>query len=156
MGEAGRWALGVCTCGVVATIVEMLASNTRLEKNIRFVLGALLLCVVILPLGNVLSEAARSLSIPSEVSEISLTDSLSESRQKYVEDAVCRLIREKLAGEGIEPAEIRVKTDIDGEQRITMITAELSIRRIQANRAAEAAALVKNDLGIPCRTIITT
>lgn len=154
MEEAGKWALGVCGCGVVAVIVDMLASHTRLEKNVRFVLGTLMLCVVILPLGNVVSEVSASLSGWQEPVPEDIPETVSRSRTQYLEKVLAGLIRDTLVEKGIEPSEVRVKMDIDDGGSISMITAALSIRRSDAGRAADAAALIKEELGISCKTII--
>lgn len=155
MEEAGKWAFGVCACAIAACIVEMLSSDTRLEKNVRFILGTVMLCAVILPLGNVIRGAAESVSVPDHPENAALPEKLSQSREEYLKKAIKALISDTLSGKGIRPVDVCVSMDIDDTGCIKMITAELMISRRQADRASQAAAYIKEELGIACKTIIT-
>ena len=56
MESVMQWAGGICiSCGIVC-IIEMLISDTVLEKTVRYVLGAFMLCAVIVPVGGFIRD----------------------------------------------------------------------------------------------------
>lgn len=155
MEEAAKWAFGVCACGVAACIVSMLTSDTRLEKNVRFVLGTVMLCAVIFPLGNVLAEASSVIPDISYPESMSLSEGLCGSRVEYLKQSVKKLITDTLSEKDIVPLDVIVNMDIDDTGCIKLITAELMISHKAADRAGLASAYIKEKLGIQCKTIIT-
>ena len=56
MDELMKWATGICISSAVVCIVELFITDMALEKTVRYVLGALMLCSVIIPLGNVIGD----------------------------------------------------------------------------------------------------
>ena len=154
MESVSHWALGVCICSVTACIVEILVSDTRLEKNIRLVLGAFMLCAVVLPLGSLVSDITAP-DISGEIySDTSLPEMISGQREEYIGSVLEELIKKKLSDKGITPAEVEVKTDIDDSMSISIITSEITLSRKDSKRAAEVSRFIKNETGIECRTII--
>ena len=149
-----HWALGVCICSVTACIVEILVSDTRLEKNVRLVLGAFMLCAVIFPLGSLFSDMTLPDVSGDICSDTSLSDNLSGQREEYINSALEELVIKKLSEKGITPKGIEVKTDIDDEMSISIITAEITLDKKDSKRAAEVSRFIKNETGIECRTII--
>ncbi len=150
-----QWAAAVSICAVVVCIVEMLLSDTALEKTVRLVLGLFLLSAVLLPIGNAVKDFGKEMEIP-EYSEAVPDSTLSLEKQRKVclERAAAELIDKKLKEKGIEPAKVEVHTDIDTEGCIECITAEVMLHRQDAHRSAAVSRQVREELGIECRTII--
>lgn len=156
MDGINNWAVTVCTCAVIVTIVEMLISDTALEKTIRITLGAFMLCAVIIPLGGVAAELKDSFQYEDEhIYESVIPENISDSRLSYVNGQIEELIRTKLADNDVAPVKIQVSTDIDEDNSISMITAEITLSHNDAGRASAVSRLIKNELGISCKTIIT-
>ena len=151
-----QWAMGVSLCAVVVCIVEMLLSDTALEKTVRFVLGSFLLSAVILPLGGAVRTGVQD--IPWEqYQEEALPNSglrMMKQRQAYVEQSVAALVDKTLLEHGISAAEITVQTDIDEDNCISMITAEVMLPSVEAPHSREVSRWVREELGIECRTVI--
>ena len=146
----------MCICAVTVTIAEMLVSDTALEKNIRLFLGAFMLCAVIVPLGGVVSDLRDGTGIVTETAVPDEPgDEIEQNRLGYIRRQIAELINERLAQNGISPLKTEVLTDIDEDGSINIITAELTLDRRDARRAAFAGRLIKNELGIACRTIIS-
>ena len=145
MDGFASWAAAVCICAVIVTISEMLISDTALEKNVRLALGAFMLCAVIIPLGGVVEGIRDGIDIDTEeLSQADISGGTELCRLDYIKEQVMRLIN------GTE-----VLTDIDEDNCITMIRAEISLSHNDARRATLAVRLIKKELGISCKTLIT-
>lgn len=156
MDGFASWAAVVCICAVIAAIVEMLVSDTALEKNVRLALGAFMLCAVIIPLGGAAEDIKGVFDIGSEeYSQNGFPEAADQSRLDYVKRQIMMLINERLEENGIRPVKTEVFTDIDDDNSITMITAEITLGHNDARRASLAGRLIKKELGISCKTIIT-
>ncbi len=152
--EAAKWALGVSICALTSCIVEMLISDTRLEKNVRRVLGMFMLCVVLIPLCGVINDISTELPAVEFTLETDLPDKVSEMRIDYLKRCTADLIEKKLKEHDISPLKVSVNTDIDDDLSINMITAEVTLSGKDSHKAADAALLIKNELGISCKTLI--
>ena len=146
----------MCICAVIVTIVEMLISDTALEKNVRLALGAFMLCAVIVPLGGVVTDLKDGIGVETgEPYQAELTDDIELNRLGYIKGQIARLIEEKLGEKDIRPVKTEVFTDIDGDSSINIIRAELTLSHSDARRASYASRLIKEELGIDCKTIIS-
>lgn len=132
----------------------MLVSDTRLEKNVRLVLGMFMLCVVLIPFGSVINDLSLELPSDKNIQETKMSDDVSKMRIDYLKQCTAELIEQKLKENGIVPIKVNVNTDIDEDLSINMITAELTLPSKDSNKASHAAAVIKKDLGIDCKTLI--
>ncbi len=156
MDGFASWAAAVCICAVIVTISEMLISDTALEKNVRLALGAFMLCAVIIPLGGVVEGIRDGIDIDTEeLSQADISGGTELCRLDYIKEQLMRLINGKLEENGIYPVKTEVLTDIDEDNCITMIRAEISLSHNDARRATLAVRLIKKELGISCKTLIT-
>ena len=155
MNEAVFWASGVSACALLAAVTELLISDSRLEGVVRLVLGLMMLCAVVLPLGGVAAALSEESLASGEISGQDIPLVLSDQRKEYVKNAVRKLIEERLSGRGIVPREIDVVMDMDDSGCISMIRAEIMLSEKDAARAGEIGTDIKKELGISCKTIIT-
>ena len=152
MDEFAKWATGICISSAVVCIVEMFISDMALEKTVRYVLGGIMLCTVILPLGSVIGEFRADIGSAEEFSG-EIPDKIAEQRVEYLESEIKGLIENKLAEENIFPVETSVCMDIDESNCISMIRAEIVLEKkdiYSAKRVKEIA----EELGIECRVSV--
>lgn len=155
MDSMMSWAVSVSVCAVVVCMVEMLISDTALEKTVRFVLGAFMLCAVILPLGGVVSELTAEIDSDALVCRNTLPETISLRREELLKGEIEELIRRTLSDSGIEPKEIDVQMDIDGGGCISMITAEIRLDRRDAQQSVRVSQILRSELAIECKTVIS-
>ena len=92
MDELMKWATGICISSAVVCIVELFITDMALEKTVRYVLGALMLCSVIIPLGNVIGDFRADFGNVGEYSG-ELPKEISEQRIEYLESEIKKLIK---------------------------------------------------------------
>ena len=155
MDSAAKWALTVSVCAVISCIVEMLSSNTRLEKNVRMTLGLFMLCAVVIPLGGVVTELSADLEISDISLETNITDNMSTQRLSYLENSIKKLVIKRLDENGIVPINVEVTMDIGSDNSISIITAEITIDKKDAASTSEITSLLKEELGIESKTVIS-
>ena len=152
MDELMKWATGICISSAVVCIVELFITDMALEKTVRYVLGALMLCSVIIPLGNVIGDFQADFGNVVEYSG-ELPQEISEQRIEYLESEIKKLIENKLGEENIFPVNTEVNMDIDESNCISMIRAEIVLEKkdiYSAKRVKEIA----EELGIECRVSV--
>ena len=157
MEGISQWAVSVSICAAVVCIVEMLLSDTALEKTVRFVLGAFLLGAVLLPLGGVIQEGIQDIGWTEYTQQPDVTQTLNQQRKSYLEQALAGMIVKGLREQkGISPAKVEVHTDIDEQNCISIITAEVMLTAAEAEQGAAVSRYVKQEWGIECRTVIVS
>lgn len=153
METVSQWASGICICCIVVCIVEMLISDTNLEKTVRFVLGAFMLCAVLFPTGELLSGLNENFQTEFPL-ETQITSELENQKEEYLKGEIEKLVRQTLSDNGVEVLNVTISMDIDESKSISMITAEAVISRKDAFDSQKASRLVRENLGIECRTVI--
>ena len=148
MESVSHWALGVCICSVTACIVEILVSDTRLEKNIRLVLGAFMLCAVILPVGGFIKEISFDFGDVGEISD-EIPQDIENERIEYLKSEIEKLIVKDLKDENIFPKEVCVNMDINEDNCISIITADILLENGDVHRVQRVRNVLDN-LGIGC------
>lgn len=152
MDELMKWATGICISSAVVCIVELFITDMALEKTVRYVLGALMLCSVIVPLGSIIGDFRADFGNVVEYSG-ELPQEISEQRIEYLESEIKKLIENKLGEENIFPVNTEVNMDIDESNCISMIRAEIVLEKkdiYSAKRVKEIA----EELGIECRVSV--
>ena len=152
MDELMKWATGICISSAVVCIVELFITDMALEKTVRYVLGALMLCSVIVPLGSIIGDFQADFGNVVEYSG-ELPQEISEQRIEYLESEIKKLIENKLGEENIFPVNTEVNMDIDESNCISMIRAEIVLEKkdiYSAKRVKEIA----EELGIECRVSV--
>ncbi len=144
-----QWAVSICICSVVVCIVEMLLSDTALEKTVRLVLGAFMLCAVMVPLGSMAVEMGEW----EETGELStdIPESVAEQRREFLEQELAKLADKTLEEEQITAEAIRIRMDIDKDNCITMITAEVTVAPSQVRYMGKIRELLREKLGMECQ-----
>ncbi len=152
MNELVKWATGICMSSAVVCIIEMFITDMALEKTVRYVLGALMLCSVIMPLGSVIGEFQTDFGKVGEYSG-ELPKEISEQRIEYLESEIEELMKNKLEEENIFPVNTDVNMDIDESKCISMIRAEIVLEKKDIYRAKRVKE-ISEELGIECRVSI--
>ena len=154
MDGISTWALGVSCCAVMVGIAELIITDTGMEKTVRLVLGGVMLCAVLLPLGDVMNEVRLELPVVSSETKAQLDAGLENAEIDYLKDGIGELVRNVLRENGINAGEVNINMDIGADKCINIITAEIILPRESAGRAGEVSSLLRERLGIGCRTVI--
>ena len=150
--SAEKWAAAVAICSAVCCIVELLVTNTRLERTVRFVLGAFILCVLIMPLKGFTGDFSGILSEIPDSPEFS--EDISRQREELLRKEIKVLVEKTLKESGTEPYAVKIDMDIDDSSCISIITAEVTLKRSDAYKARYVRSVLNDKLSIKAKTVI--
>ncbi len=147
------WATAVTVCSVIACIVEILTGNSSLEKTVRFVLGLFMLCVIIAPLINIVTQIG-SMDIAPEYEYEEDDYQIKETEIKILKTRIQQLVEKTLAENDIKPVVTLITINIDEKQSIESIQAAITLQSEDAEMVSAAEELIRNKLGIECSVSI--
>ncbi len=147
------WATAVTVCSVIACIVEILTSNSSLEKTVRFVLGLFMLCVIIAPIMSTVTQFG-SMDFETEYKYDEDYDGMKEAQVKILKSEIGRLVEKTLTENDIKPIVTLITVDIDENDSIESIKAAVTLENADKEKAATAEELIRNKLGIECSVSI--
>ncbi len=153
MDELAKWAAGICISSAVVCMTEMFISDMKLEKTVRYVLGGLMLCSVIVPIGSVIGEFKADMGSVGEFSG-EIPQEIAEQKIEYVQREIKGLIEKNLGGENIFPAGIEISMDIDEDNCINMVKADIVLSRGDISKVSAVKEIIRG-LGIECNVSVS-
>ena len=122
-----------------------------LEKTVKFVLGVFMIGVMILPLNNIVSDIAGiDIAVPENAEEFR---EISEQRETMLKKELSLLVNKTLKNKGIEPLKTKIDMDIDDESGISIIKAEITLKKADSYKVQKVKNILKNDLSIDAKVI---
>lgn len=152
MNGLSAWALSVSICAVIACVVEMMTVDTKLEKTVRFVLGAFMLCAILIPVGSMVSEFS-GVNFDSKMS-YDISDSFNEQKISMLKDEVVTLAMSTLSKEQIYPQKVEVNMDISKDNCISMVSVTVMLDKKDREKAVKVTDIIKSQLGLECNTVV--
>lgn len=148
MSGIEAWAGTVSICAVISCIIEMAVSDTKLEKTVKFVLGAFMLCAVVIPLGQAVQGIGNIDFEKEYVYEQS--EDFNYQKEKILKEQIKALVENILEREGLSDYETEIDMNIDSDNSIKMITARINLSRSDSEKYFFAAEKIRSELGIEC------
>lgn len=153
MEGINQWTLSVAACAVVVCIAEVLVTDTALEKQLRLLLGMILLCTVLLPLGDIIRQTSCAWP-EGNITAGEVSGWFDGQQEKEICASLKALVENTLEQKDIHPASCHVTMDISEDGRIELIRAEVVLQKSDARRSSDVSRLLKEELGMECRTLI--
>ena len=140
------YAGSLCVGSVICAVLELIVSGTKLQKTVRLVIGAFLLCIVIGPfLSCDIGNIGDAIEIP-EQSDFS--GAILQSEKAILKKELSGLIVSTLKSEGITPREVNVTMDIDEDNSISLIRAKIILSRDDTFKCNTVRSVMREKLGI--------
>ncbi len=153
MENVYSWAATVTVCSVIACIVEILTSNSSLEKTVRFVLGVFMLCVITVPIMDTVTQI-EDIDISTEYEYDENSNEMKEAQIKILKSRIKELVEKTLGENDIKPLVTLITIDIDDNSNIKSINASVTLQDADAQAAVNAEKLIRTELGIECNVSI--
>lgn len=151
MSGLSGWAAAISICAVICTIVELMVSDSKLEKTVRFVLGAFMLCAILMPIGDMVAEIS-DIDFSQTMTE-STDEKFNEQKKKLMENQISSLVSNTLAEKNIYPQKTEVSMDIDESSGISMVSVTVILKKEDAEKANTVTDTIKTQLGLECNTV---
>jgi hypothetical protein len=152
MNAVREWTAAICLAALVAALVQGLVPSGAMERMAKFVIGAFVLCILILPLSKVVPQWKQSFAASARQSDANSNSRLETTVDQQYEDAARRSITNLVVSE-LKPLNINCKnvqvnmdTNSNGSISITKVVVNLD----QKNSAdcQRAKTLLEKDLGL--------
>ncbi len=152
MDSVMQWAGGICISCAIVCIMEMLISDTALEKTVRYVLGAFMLCAVIVPVGGFINDLSFEFGDVREISN-DIPKDIENERIEYLKSEIKKLVSKNLEDENIFPKDVCINMDIDEDNCISIITADILLEKGDIHKSQKIRN-ISDSLGIGCNISI--
>lgn len=122
MSTIREWASVICMAALAAALLQSLAPNGAMERMAKFVIGAFVICAIILPLSKAVPKL--SLGLKSGGGEVSSNAGFSSAVDSQIETAarksISNLITAQLKSMNIRCKNVAVNMDTDANGRISI------------------------------------
>ena len=151
-----EWTTVLCITAVIAVMFELLSPSGKMEKMMRFALGAFLICALLVPL----TGTATQISIDFSTGEVTQPE-LSEFQNRVdaqTEQAITTnlqtLALQALAEEGITPQKMDVRMDRLEDDSISITEIVLYLESKDQYCAGSAKQILESELGISTEVVV--
>lgn len=96
MNSVRIWSASICMAALAASILQSLVPNGSMERMVKFIIGAFVICALIQPLSRVIPEVKVNLS---ESKKQSVNSQLAGTVEKQYSDAAEESIKNLVAAE---------------------------------------------------------
>lgn len=156
MNAIREWTTIICLAALASAMVELLTPNGRMERMVRFVLGAFLICAVLTPLLG----TASKLTFDLRLNQVEAADNSAFQKKLDAQVAAAvtgnlkELTQEILQKEGVEAQKIEIFMDTgqDGSILINKMTVQLDKK--DENRQVSTRKRLEEELGLPIEVIV--
>lgn len=156
MNGIREWATVLCITAVIAVMFELLSPSGKMEKMMRFVLGAFLLCALLVPL----TGTATQISVDFTTGEVTqpeisaFQNKVDEQTEQAITGNLQSIALQALAEEQITPQKMDVRMDRMEDDSISITEIVLYLASEHQYSASTAKQILENTLGIPTEVVI--
>ncbi len=156
MDGVRQWALGICLTVLVNAVVQYLIPSGSMEKMLRLVLGAFVLCGILVPLVQVLPNIEWEVEdIPAAYEQAGdFTESVDQQVLSQAEQNIRILVAQELQKRGVACENIAVFMDRNEDGSIRMDKVVVTLGKDGQNQAPGLAPDLENTLGIQTEVVI--
>lgn len=155
MSEVKGWAMVICFATISCSLLELITPSGKMDKIIRFVFVAFMICAIINPLASIIKIADfdYELSDSEKKQEFKLLEKISDLEIDVANTKIKELVEKTLNEKDIEPQKIDIFMDTTQENSISINKVRVNLKKENADRQGEAKKMIEEKLGLTCETI---
>ncbi|MDP4120046.1 MAG: stage III sporulation protein AF [Bacillota bacterium] len=144
------WASAICIASIICAISEFLIPKGSMDKTLRFVFGAFMLCAIVMPLQSTISGIKINVDniIPQSSECNSAKDTLKQQTISTADDNVEKLCEQSLKENKISFNKITVFMDTNADNCISIIEINIYIRESDKNQRNKVINCIQKDIGV--------
>ena len=150
MNYVREWAAIICFASVACTMLELLSPSGKMEKMMRFVFGAFMICAMITPLIGIVDTINLDFKIDHQKNTevCDFTEKLKDQEVNLAAENVKNLAMEVLQEIGIKPQKINLFMDTKDKDSISISKITVYLQKQNADRQEEVKRVVQEKLGL--------
>lgn len=153
MENVYAYAAVICICSVIACITEMVCSDQRYAKMIRFIAGCFLLCAILQPLRS-MGNLFGGIELTEHTYQADNTD-MQELQQEFMENKLTELVQDKLWERQVQVENVAVSITVNQKQEMEGLICQVTLSEESAEDAASARQVIRECLGEDTRVILS-
>ena len=156
MNEVKSWAMVICLAAASCALLDMISPSGKMEKIIRFVFGAFMICAIINPFISMVRgyDFDLQLSDSQKKDEYKFSRKISDIENEVIEAKIKNLVEKTLNDVNIEPQKIDIFMDRSEEDGISINSVRVNLKKENADRQEEVKNMIKEKLGLECETVV--
>lgn len=150
-----NWALIICFASIACTMLELITPDGKMEKMMRLVFGAFMVCAIIVPLFTTFKDI--NINLKTDNYEYNVEKSKKEFDTNINEIAIDKikdLTLNELSLINVKPRKIDVFMDMRDKERISIKEITVTIDKKNSNKQEEVKKVIKEKLGIKTNVIV--
>lgn len=155
MSAVREWASVICMAALAAALLQSLAPNGAMERMAKYVIGAFIICAIILPLSKAVPKL--SLGIKNSTGEASsntdFSSAVDSQMQSAARESISNLITAQLKGMNVRCKNVSVNMDTDASGRISINKVIVSIGKENAADRQRVSASLEKTLGLKTEVV---
>lgn len=154
MNAVREWSAAICLAALVATLLQSLVPNGSMERMVRFVIGAFMICALIVPITKIAPQIGTKLQTdaPGRANsqfEGTVDKQISEAAQESIKN----LVFTELNNIGVKCKNVRVFMDTNEDGSISINKVVVILAKGYNSDCEKASAHLKKVLGLKMEVI---
>lgn len=149
MGAVREWSAAICLVALAAALLQGLAPNGSMERMVKLVLGAFVLCAMAMPLKNLGVQIAWNFPIEEHTQENTQLQSTVETQMETAaRSSIENLVAAELSKMDVKSEKVVVRMDTNADNSIGINRVEVTLAEGYGGDCARAQARLRETLGL--------
>jgi len=149
MNVVREWTTAICMAALVAAILQSLVPNGSMERMVKFVIGAFIICALIVPITKIIPQIELNLQDTSGVQESpNLKGTVDQQLHSAAQDSITNLVNTELNNIDIKCKNVNVIMDTNDDGSISINKVVVILAKGYGGEAQKASAQLEKALGI--------
>ena len=141
MGAVREWSAAICLVALAAALLQGLVPNGSMERMVKLVLGAFVLCAMAMPLKNLGVQIAWNFPIEGHTQENTQMETAARS-------SIENLVAAELSKMDVKSEKVVVRMDTNADNSIGINRVEVTLAEGYGGDCARAQARLRETLGL--------
>ncbi len=149
MSEIREWASVICMSALAAALLQSLAPSGAMELMAKFVIGAFIICAIIMPLSKAVPKISMNIKSSGETTSgsTSLNSAVKGQMETAAQSSIKNLIAAQLKSMNVRCKNVSVSMDTDADGRISINKVIVTIGKENAADIGRVSAGLEKTLG---------
>lgn len=149
MNAVREWTAGICVAALAAAVLQGMVPNGAMERMFRLVMGAFMVCVLILPLQKLVPKlSAIGQGGTSAQEQTRLEGAVTQQYQDAAQQSIRNLVFSELGRMNIKCEKVVASMDIKEDNSIVINRVKVVLAAEEASKCQKVAAELEKTLGL--------
>lgn len=155
MNEVREWTAVICLAAIVAAVVQGMVPNGSMERMAKFVIGAFILCALIVPIAKLTPRLGTELSQNSRAAQpdTRLSSAVNRQYESAAQESVSNLVAAELGRIGMKCKNVQVMMDTNQSGSISITKVIVTLDSKNAADRQKAADALNKALGLKVEVV---